>query len=106
MLVVNAIQLTGEEARHVHSRATTMFSVPVPPEGPKAVADGVTVASQRLDAGAVTVVDVVAELPQAAVRTASTNSRGVRTVTGRVLAQASPAQFAVIRCPYVLCDII
>ena len=94
MVVVNVIQLTGEAARHVHSRATTMFKLPVPPEGPKDVADGETVASQRLEVGDVTLVDVVAELPQAPVKAASTNSRGARTVTGATLAQGSPVQFA------------
>jgi len=58
---VNAIQLTGLAATHEHSRATLMFSVPVPPDA--AWFDGVdeTFASQRVDAGAVTLVEVLAE---------------------------------------------
>ncbi len=62
--VVKTIQLTGEVARHEHSRATAIASVPVPPAELN-WADGVeTVPSHRADAGVVTLVDVEAELPQ------------------------------------------
>jgi len=80
---VNAIQLTGLAATHEHSRATLMFSVPVPPDA--AWFDGVdeTFASQRVDAGAVTLVEVLAELPHPIAARATTNSRGAREITAR-----------------------
>lgn len=61
---VKVIQLTGVEARHEHSRATLTPSVPVPPAGPNDPVELEIVASHRLDAGAVTLVEVEAELPQ------------------------------------------
>lgn len=66
---MNVIQLTGEVARHAHSRATPMASVPEPPVELKVDAGAETMASHREEAGVVTVVVVEAELPQAAART-------------------------------------
>lgn len=63
---MNVIQLTGEFARHEHSRATPMDSVPEPPVELKVDAGAETTASQRVEAGVVTLVVVEAELPQAA----------------------------------------
>lgn len=67
-------------------------SVPVPPPGPNAVADEVTLASHRVEAGDVTLVEVVAELPHAAAAIEHANSRVVRRVTRATIAQASPDQ--------------
>jgi hypothetical protein len=64
---VNAIQLTGDTARQEHSRATLTASVPAPPAELNWDEGFETVASQRAEAGAVTFVDVDAELPQPAV---------------------------------------
>ena len=90
---MNEIQLTGLVARQVHSRATFTLSVPLPPAAPNAVGEDETDASQRVDVGEVTFVDVVAELPHAPATSAANNSRGARKVTRVADAQASPAQY-------------
>lgn len=69
---VKTIQLTGEVARHAHSRATAIASVPDPPAELNCDAGEETVASHRLEAGVVTLVDVDAELPQPYARSAAT----------------------------------
>jgi hypothetical protein len=56
-------------AVHAHSRETPIVTVPVPPSGPKDVVELVTAAWQRAPLGAVTLVLVDAELPQAAAAT-------------------------------------
>ncbi len=61
---VRTIQLTGEVARHEHSRAMAMARVPVPPVELNCDDGDETVASHRAEAGVVTLVDVEAELPQ------------------------------------------
>ena len=61
---VKAIQPAGEVARHAHSRATAMVTVPDPPDGLNCDEGAETVDSHRDDAGVVTLVDVEAELPQ------------------------------------------
>jgi hypothetical protein len=97
---VNEIQLTGLVARQAHSRATFTLSVPLPPAAPNAPGDGDTDASQRVDVGEVTFVEVVAELPHPAAASARDNSRGTREFTGETHAQDSPAQSCLIasRC--------
>lgn len=72
---------TGLVALQEHSRATVTFSVPAPPAAPKEAADDETVASQRFDAGDVTDVEVLAELPHPAAASATNNSRGARELT-------------------------
>jgi hypothetical protein len=79
------IQAAADVACHVHSRATEMVSVPDPPAAPNAFGDDETFASQRVDVGDVTLVEVDAELPQPAATVASANRRGTRTVTPRPL---------------------
>ena len=86
MLVVKVTQLTGVTARHEHSRATEIESVPVPPPGPNDAVEPETFASQRFDAGAVIFVDVVAELPQAAASAAAPTQPASRKA--RVLREA------------------
>lgn len=61
---VKVIQLTGEVARHAHSRATAIERLPDPPVELNCEPGDETVASHRDDAGVVTLVDVEAELPQ------------------------------------------
>ena len=87
---MNVIHPTVVDARHEHSRATVIASVPVPPAGPKLAADVATLASHRVDAGAVMFVAVVAELPHA-VAASKLNSRTVREFTSATVAQRSPA---------------
>jgi hypothetical protein len=55
------------------------------------VADDETDASQRDDAGDVTVVEVLAELPHPNAASAVQNSRGARKLTRQNHAQGSPA---------------
>lgn len=88
-LEVNVIQLTGLVARHAHSRATAIVIVPEPPdELNDDAADDDTVASQRVDVskvGPAVELEVVAELPHAAVTSVSAapvNSSGRRVSTG------------------------
>jgi len=61
---VNTIQLAGEVARHPHSRATPIATVPVPPAELNWEDGAETAASHREDVGVVTLVLVEAELPQ------------------------------------------
>lgn len=85
--------MTGVVARQEHSRATATASVPVPPEELKEDAGDETVASHRLDAGAVMFVEVEAELPQlsaAIVAAAAAKSRGARVLTCPVGARLPP----------------
>ena len=79
---VKVIQLTGEVARHVHSRATAIDTVPVPPADPNAPDELVIVASHRVAVGDVTFVLVEAEPPQPNETAPSVrNSRDVRACT-------------------------
>jgi hypothetical protein len=89
--VVNVTHGTGVDARHEHSRSTETERFPVPPAGANVVTDDDTVASQRVEAGAVTLVEVVAELPHAAASGRIENSRAAREVTSATVAQRSPA---------------
>lgn len=90
---VNVIQVTGEVARQEHSRATVTDSVPDPPAGVNDPEEFETVASHRALAGAVMLVDVEAELPQAIEPNATApDIRSTRTVTGMRDAQRSPRQ--------------
>ena len=71
------IQLAGAVARQPHSRATAIVRLPDPPVELNCDEGDETVASQRDDAGVVTLVDVEAELPQphaASKATAAANS--------------------------------
>jgi hypothetical protein len=54
-----------------HSRETVTLTVPVPPPDAKDVVELVTAAWQRVSEGAVTLADVDAELPHAAVSAAA-----------------------------------
>ena len=63
--VVNSIQFAAVDEDQLHSRATVTVTWPVPPEGPKLCDGFVSETWQRVVDGAVTLVEVVAELPQA-----------------------------------------
>jgi hypothetical protein len=90
---VKVIQLTADTTRQEHSRATPIDKAPVPPPGPNADVEAVTVASHRVDAGAVILVDVLDELPQPMdPRVNKANSRGARVFTRTAFAQGSPHQ--------------
>lgn len=96
MGVVKLIQFTGEDAVQEHSRSTEIESEAVPPADAKLVVCAETVASQRVEAGAVTLVEVVAELPHATVARPATNSRAVRNRTGPASAQRSPGVLVLV----------
>lgn len=89
--MVKVIHDTGDAARQEHSRSTEIDRLPVPPVGPKLLADAETFASQRVDAGAVMFVEVVAELPHAVVTNSDPNSRVREEITSAAVAQRSPA---------------
>ena len=63
---VNSIQSAVVDDDQLHSRATETVIWPLPPEGPKLGDVFVSEIWQRAVVGAVTFVDVVAELPHAA----------------------------------------
>ena len=96
MLEVNEIQAAELVARHEHSRATVIDTVPEPPPGANEEAGPATVASHREDAGLVTAVEVEAELPQPVADSAATptaNSRDIRVVTGSASARFQPEKW-------------
>ena len=71
-------------AVHEHSRETSIETVPVPPDGPNEEVEFVTAAWHRALEGPVTLVEVDAELPQAALKSALINApaqRACRRVT-------------------------
>ena len=79
---VKVIHETGDETLQAQSRETLTPIVEEPPPGGNVVVGLVTVAWQRVVAGAVTLVD--AELPHAdapALDASTTNSRAVRVFT-------------------------
>jgi hypothetical protein len=73
---VDVIEIHGDWvlALHVQSRDTPMETVPVPPDGPNDGDELVTVAWHRAVLGAVTFVEVDAELPHAAAVNAAPNT--------------------------------
>jgi hypothetical protein len=92
---VKVIQFTGLVARHEHSRATVIASVPEPPDELNVETGAETDASHRAAVGVVIAVDVEAELPHPNAATAPTtaaNSRGGRVFTGSATAQFQPHQ--------------
>jgi hypothetical protein len=73
---VSVIHAAWVEAVHAHSRATATFIVPLPPAGSKEDEELVTDAWHRVLVGEVAVAMLVlAELPQAAIKSGRTTTR-------------------------------
>src|SRR3954468_163455 len=79
--LVNSIQAAAVDDVQSHSRAAETATCPVPPGAGKLCAPAVSVTWHREDVGAVTVVDVVAELPHATDHAAATTRAKSRART-------------------------